>query len=408
MNIGNFGKMIYKLRKKHGLTQCELAKRLNVSDKAVSKWENSAGYPEITLLPKLSETFSVPIDYLLKSNPNGIAVAGNILVDVVNIIDNYPDKSMLAYVEKSTCSVGGCVCNTITDLARIDSGLCLSAIGMVGDDEYGRYVTNEMNKYGIDTGNVKISSSLPTSCTNVMTEETSGDRTFFCQKGANKAFCEDDIDVENLDCEIFHIGYILLLDALDAPDNEYGTKMARLLCNVQKRGIKTSVDAVSAQSELFAEKIIPALKYCNYVIMNEIECCKVTHLAPRNADGTLNVKNIKVTMKKFMEYGVSDRVIIHCCEGGFALDRSGNFTFVPSLELPDGYIKGSVGAGDAFAAGCLYALYNGYDDKHMLEFASSAAAMSLSEPDAVSGMRSREKIEAFGKKYKRREENFLI
>lgn len=75
------------------------------------------------------------------------------------------------------------------------------------------------------------------------------------------------------------------------------------------------------------------------------------------------------------------------------------------LRLKD-YIKGSVGAGDAFAAACLYALYNGYDDKHMLEFASAAAAMSLSESDAVSGMRSREEIEALGRKYKRREEIF--
>lgn len=406
MDISNFGKMIYKLRKKHNLTQNELAKLLNVSDKAVSKWENNAGYPEITLLAKLSEIFSVPIDYLLKSNPSGIAVAGNILVDVVNIIDKYPDKNMLAYVKESTRSVGGCVCNTITDLARIDSGLCLSAIGMVGDDEYGRYVTGEMKKYGIDTRNVKISSKLPTSFTNVMTEESSGERTFFCQKGANSAFSEADIDFQSLDCEIFHIGYILLLDALDASDGEYGTKMARLLCNIQKRGIKTSIDAVSAESELFAEKIIPVLKFCNYVIMNEIECCRVTKLSPRNADGTLNIKNIETTIRRFMDYGVSEKVIVHCCEGGFALDKSGELTFVPSLELPADYIKGSVGAGDAFAAACLYALYNGYDDKHMLEFASAAAAMSLSESDAVSGMRSREEIEALGRKYKRREEIF--
>lgn len=42
----------------------------------------------------------------------------------------------------------------------------------------------------------------------------------------------------------------------------------------------------------------------------------------------------------------------------------------------------------------------------MLEFASAAAAMSLSKSDAVSGMRSREEIEALGRKYKRREEIF--
>ncbi|MBS1413387.1 MAG: helix-turn-helix transcriptional regulator, partial [Christensenellaceae bacterium] len=40
MNMSNLGKNILKLRKKQGLTQAELARRLNISDKAVSKWEN--------------------------------------------------------------------------------------------------------------------------------------------------------------------------------------------------------------------------------------------------------------------------------------------------------------------------------------------------------------------------------
>ena len=55
MNSINFGKNIARLRKKMGLTQLALAKMLSISDKAVSKWENGGGYPEITLLPQLSD-----------------------------------------------------------------------------------------------------------------------------------------------------------------------------------------------------------------------------------------------------------------------------------------------------------------------------------------------------------------
>lgn len=402
MNMNNFGKMIYMLRKKLGMTQAELAEKLSISDKAVSKWENGVGYPEITMLPLLAETFSVPIDYFFKGRPKGIAVAGNILTDIVNIIDKYPEKNMLTYIEKSTRSIGGCVPNTIIDIAKIDPEISLSAIGKVGDDEAGRFVVSEMKKYGVDTSRVKISSVKPTSVSNVMTEKTSGERTFFCLKGANVDFCEQDIDEESLECEIFHIGYVLLLDSLDMVDDEYGTKLARLLHNVQKRGIKTSVDAVSAERGLYAEKIIPVLKYCNYTIMNEIESCNVTGENPRNADGSVNVNAIKRTMKKFTEYGVSDKVIVHCCEGGFSLSSDGTFTVVPSLELPSDYIKGSVGAGDAFAAACLYSLYNGYDDRHMLEFASAAAALNLAAEDSVSSMRSKKEIEKINKTFPRR------
>ena len=101
MNSVNFGKIVAKLRKERKMTQCDLAKMLNISDKAVSKWESGMGYPDIAQLPALSEIFEVSIDYLLKGNPKGIAIAGNIITDVVNIVDKYPEKNMLANILKS-------------------------------------------------------------------------------------------------------------------------------------------------------------------------------------------------------------------------------------------------------------------------------------------------------------------
>lgn len=402
MNNTNFGRIVSKFRKKLGLTQMQLAERLNISDKAISKWENGLGYPEITQLPALSEILGVSIDYMLKENSHGIVVAGNILVDVVNMIDKYPAKNMLANISKTVYAVGGCVPNTIINLAKIDQKLLLTAIGKVGNDEHGRYVVSQMKKYGVDCSKVKIDSAEVTSSSNVMTEEETGERTFFYAKGANGKFSIDDIDVDNLDCEIFHIGYILLLDELDKADDEYSTKMARLLHRVSEAGIKTSIDVISAENGAFAEKIIPALKYCSYTIMNEIECCKVSGLSPRKDDGSIDIANIRKTMESFIEYGVKEKVIVHCSECGFLLNSDREFTVVPSLELPDGYIKGSVGAGDAYAAGCLYGIYNGYTDKEILEFAAGAAACSLSESDSIGGMKTRKEIEQINKLYKRR------
>lgn len=403
MNTENFGRMIYKLRKKAGLTQAELASRLNVTDKAISKWENGGGFPEITQIPALSEIFGVSSDYILKGDPHGITIAGNIIVDIVNIIDKYPTKTMLTNVFSQTNAVGGCVCNTIIDLSKIDQNLFLTAIGKVGNDDYGRFVTSEMQKCGIDVSKVAISDTQPTSNDNVMSEKDSGERTFFYAAGANAEFGIDDIDIDALDCKIFHIGYIMLLDMLDAEDSEYGTKMARLLSMVQKKGIKTSIDVVSSESGDFAKRIIPTLKYCDYAIMNEIESCSVTGLNPRNPDGSLNTENIKSTMKTLMGYGVREKLIVHCSEAGFLLDSKGNFYVSGSLCLPSGYIKGSVGAGDAYAAGCLYGLYNGYDGERLLEFASGSAAVSLSKPDSISGMKPKKEIEKLLATYPKRE-----
>lgn len=350
----------------------------------------------------MAEIFGVSIDYLFKGDTQGIAIAGNILVDLVNIIDRYPQKNMLANILKTTPAVGGCVPNTIIDIARIDPEMFLAAIGKVGADENGRYVISRLKKYGIDVSGIKVDESVVTAVDHVMSEQTTGERTFFYTSGANSSFDIDDIDIDSLDCRIFHIGYVRLLEQLDKKDAEYGTRMARLLAKVQAKGIKTSVDVISKEGESIAEEIMPVLKYCDYAILNEIESCAVTGLSPRNSDGTVNVENIRTTMQKFVEYGVKKKVIVHCCEAGFSLDAEDNFRAVPSLELPDGYIKGSVGAGDAYAAACLYGIYKDYDDVHLLEFAAAAAACNLSEADSVSGMKNRAEIEKVNQMYKRR------
>ncbi len=339
----------------------------------------------------------IEVDFMnnldLKNGSGGIAIAGTTIVDILNIIEKYPEKNMLVNILDTTYAVGGCLPNTIIDIARIDSSVKLKAIGKVGNDENGKYVISQLKKYGIDVSGMKIDDEISTAADNVMSERVSGARTFFYSGGANKSFDICDVDIDSLDCKMFHAGYILLLDELDKEDPEYGTKMARLLSMVQKKGIKTSIDAVSEEGDRFKAKIVPALKYCDYVIMNEIECCKVTGLSPRNDDDSINVENIKKTMEYFMELGVKEKVIIHCCEAGFALDKNGIFTVVPSLKLPDGFIKGSTGAGDAFAAASLYGIYKEWDDKKILEFASAAAACNLTEADSISGMKPADEIE---------------
>ncbi len=59
------GKFIAELRKENELTQKELAERINVTDKAVSRWETGKGYPDVTSLVSLSEYFGVSVNELL-------------------------------------------------------------------------------------------------------------------------------------------------------------------------------------------------------------------------------------------------------------------------------------------------------------------------------------------------------
>ena len=60
------GNRIKSKRKKLKMTQLELAQMLNVTDRAVSKWEQNQGNPDISILPKIAEIFNVSLDYQRK------------------------------------------------------------------------------------------------------------------------------------------------------------------------------------------------------------------------------------------------------------------------------------------------------------------------------------------------------
>ena len=65
-NTNSIGSFIAALRKANGLTQKQLAEKLNVSDKAVSRWERDECAPDLSLIPVISEIFGITSDELLR------------------------------------------------------------------------------------------------------------------------------------------------------------------------------------------------------------------------------------------------------------------------------------------------------------------------------------------------------
>lgn len=322
----------------------------------------------------------------------GICCAGNIIVDITYPIATWPGQGELTHItEGIQNSTGGSVCNTISDLARLDPNMHLVASGYAGHDAEGDFVLQEMGKYpNIDLSQVHRDGR--TSFTAVMSNNQTKERTFFQHAGANAYYSEKDIDWDSLDVDVFHIGYILLLPALDAEDNEYGTKMARLLYDAQQRGFKTSIDVVSESGDRFKQLVTPALKYSDYCIINELEAQQITGIPLRDANNCLMKENFPAALTKLRDMGVSTWVVIHCPEMGCGIDETEVYHEVPSLKLPKGYIKGTVGAGDAFCAGILYAAEMDMDMGKALKLAACTAAASLSEVSASDGVKTTDEV----------------
>ena len=305
----------------------------------------------------------------------GIAVAGSILVDKLNEIPAYPKEGELTQIRKTALAVGGCVPNVAIDLKKISPALEITALGRIGADEEGKFVSEQLKSHGVETSRIK-SDGDKTSFTEVMSVP-GGQRTFFTYAGASAQFRYEDIPFETLNAKMLHLGYFLLLDKVDSGDGE------RILKRAMECGIKTSIDFVSENSDRYS-LVLPCLKYTDNLIINELEAGKLTGIEPE-------AESMKRIAEKLKGLGVKERVIIHCPEYGACLSERG-FTIVPSYELPKGFIQGTTGAGDAFCAGALTAIYEEKSDEEILQFASACAVAALSAVDATSGLKSKEEI----------------
>ena len=332
----------------------------------------------------------------------GIVVAGSMVIDYIKEIDNYPSVGLLTNIRSVDKSIGGCVGNTAINLAKIDKNVPIAIIGVIGDDENGKFILSSFRDYGINTSRIIIDKDINTSYTDVMSVIGTWERTFFHVRGANAKFSYEHINFQELQADLFHIGQALLLDILDGPDTEYGTVMAKTLAHAQRAGMKTSIDVASENSLRYSSVITPSLKYCNYVIINEIESGMITGLPVRDESGKLIVGNIQAICEKFMEMGVRDKIVIHAPEASWSLDRDGQFYYMPSLLLPDGYIKGTVGVGDTFCAGMLYAIYKNLDPELSLRIANAAAASRLAQKIAIDGKRDMETLLELDQKFPKR------
>ena len=330
---------------------------------------------------------------------NGIVCAGNWIVDRVKIIDRLPGTGMLGNIISETLGSGGAPFNVLVDLGKMGSGFPLTGLGIIGRDSGADFIRSVCNPLKIDISGLVILENMSTSYTDVMTEAKTGVRIFYHYRGANASFAPEHVPLKKLQSRIFHLGYLLLLDGMDQPDPDCGTVAAKLLKNVQEAGMKTSVDVVSEESDRFRKIVPAALPFTNYLILNEIEAGKTTGHKVRDNNGKLLPGSIVDSVDALYTLGNMEMVVVHMPEGVYLKTKDGKKYSQGSLSVPENYIKGTVGAGDAFCAGMLYGLHEGWEAAKTLKLGSCAAAACLSQPGATDGLMPLNKLMELGNRF---------
>ncbi len=313
----------------------------------------------------------------------GVIAAGNWILDKVKTIDRWPGEGNLCNVLRENRAGGGGPCNVLFDLAAADSELPLYAAGRIGNDADGAFLELEIDRRGIDRRFLSRSTTAATSYTDVMSGN--GRRTFFHCRGANAELAVPQLLAIDVDAKFFYLGYLLLLDSLDADDPEFGVQGARLLAAMRRRGMRTVVDFVTEAPEKFRRVALPALAQTDVLIINELEASYCTGCQLRGGDGSLAGSQLRPALTRLLSLGVRELAVIHFPEGAAALDLTGNYCYCPSCAIEPARIVGTNGAGDAFAAGVLYALHEGEPLVAALRLGSAFSYFNLLSDTAGGG-----------------------
>jgi len=220
-------------------------------------------------------------------------------------------------------------------------------------------------------------------------------RDFFHQRGANATFDRTMCDLQRTSARLFYLGYLLLLDQLDIFDATGRSEASRLLESASEAGMITAVDLVSAEKPEYGNLVSAALPFTDHLLLNELEASKVLGLriCPETADELL------AAAEKILAGGVRQTVTIHTTRGAVCVSTNAETVIQPSLKLPEGYVCGSTGAGDAFAAGYLHGIHECLPLFHCLYIAVCTAAASLRHPSPSAGIDAVEDCLALGKRF---------
>lgn len=306
----------------------------------------------------------------------GVVCGGSWCVDRNYIIDRWPEEESLAEILAEELQGGGSGTNMSVDLKKLGAPFPVEAIGLVGEDPDGRFLIDLCDRMAIDRAQLHISPHLATSVTEVMSVKATGRRTFFYRAGAHAVIGPDHFDFGRTNAAILHLGLPGVHKRLDAPFEGDPSGWVTVLKRARAAGLKTNIEMVSIAPERIAAIGRPLLAHLDLVVVNDVEAGAVAGMATI-LDGRTDADACVTAARVILERGIAELVIVHFPFGAVAAARDGAVVKKPSVRVPPEAVAGTNGAGDAFAAGIVFGVHEGWPLDRSLALAHASAAASL-------------------------------
>ena len=302
---------------------------------------------------------------MIKNKP--IICLGILVADIVGRpLRVVPEPGRLVLVDEMSLHTGGCAINTATALARL--GLPVEVIGKIGADPFGDFLLKALAERGIETRGITRDQLVGTSATMVMVAPD-GERRFVHYIGANAHLKIDDIDLSMVEAgSILHIAGSLVMPGID------GQPTAELLRHARATGVTTFLDTVWDDTGRWMDILAPCLPHVDYFVPSLPEGQALTGLEdPTEIAHALLERGVKTVGLKM---GV---------EGCLVMSGDGQAIRLPAFQVD---VVDATGAGDAFAAGFIAGVWQGWPIEETARFATAVGALCVTGLGASGGLRS--------------------
>ena len=291
--------------------------------------------------------------------PDVVSLGIHILDILGRPVTRIPLGQDVDLIEEIRLTVAGTAAGTSVDLAKL--GTSVLTMGAIGHDHGGDFILDTMARYGIDTSGLVRKRGVQTSAT-MLPIRPNGECPALHVLGANAELTEDDVDLEAIgDARHLHFGGTYLMPKLD------GEPTARILRHAKEHGVTTSLDLIAIERPDLLDVIAPALPYVDYFMPGLQEAFMISGLTDR-----------REAIRFFLDRGVGHTVFKMGAEGS-SIGRRGTHGQIEELRLPafEARVVDSTGCGDAYCAGFIVGLLEGWDLERAGRLGNAAAGLVI-------------------------------
>jgi sugar/nucleoside kinase (ribokinase family) len=317
----------------------------------------------------------------------GFLTGGSWCLDRNRYIERWPFEDSVGTAWGLEARGGGSACNLALDMKTLDPDMPVETIGLIGDDEAGRKLQGFAEAAGISASGFIVLDGATTHLTDCFVSKASGKRTHITDAGVGGLLSPDHFSFEGRDGRIFHLGLPGVHPVMDNQWHDEANGWVAVLRKAKAAGFKTNLELLTMAPERQREIVLPCLPHLDMLVVNDVEIGALASMETRSGEDADPQACADAAML-VLDKGAMDTVAVHAPVGALAVTRGSAPVFVPSFAIPESEVAGPNGAGDAFAAGFLYGVHEGWALSEALRLGHAAAACSLRSPGTTDGVLS--------------------